>query len=152
MLLYLILPLGRMLWLSTSVQIPSPIVPLSSFALGAILTYFPPFAGLATMVIVLASTGENKNMLRVALFPASVLSLVMLTKLIMTLIILPLIYRSAVSPISLWNDSFSTFTLFAMLLIMFLSGGMVLLALLRGFVILKTTDAISHTDMKPSFT
>ena len=55
-LFYLILPIGRMLWLNNSVEIPSTILPLSSVVLGATLTYFPPFAGLATMVLALADT------------------------------------------------------------------------------------------------
>jgi hypothetical protein len=151
-LFYLVLPLGRMLWLSTSVQIPSTIVPPSSLALGAVLTYFPPFAGLATMVLVLASTKGSKSMSRVALLPASTLSLVMLAKLIMTLMILPWLWHSGLYLFSFWNDSLSEFTLFTMLLVMFIAGGTVLIALMRGFVILRTTDTSSQSNMKPSFT
>ncbi len=151
-LFYLGLPLGRMLWLSTSVQIPSTIVPPSSLALGAVLTYFPPFAGLATMVLVLASAKGSTSMLRVALLPASMLSLVMLAKLSMTFMILPWLWHSGLYLFSFWNDSLSEFTFFTMLLIMFISGGTALIALMRGFVILRTTNTSSQSDINPSFT
>jgi hypothetical protein len=143
---YLILPIGRMLWLNNSVQIPSTIVPISAVVLGAMLTYFPPFAGLATMVLALANNEGSKRMWRVALLPASVLSLVMLAKLIMTLITLPLIWRSVLYQLSPWNDSLSVFILTTMLLVMFIAGGIALIALMRGFVALKTTEPHAQTD------
>ncbi|MBV9229772.1 MAG: hypothetical protein JOZ18_10700 [Chloroflexi bacterium] len=143
---YLILPVGRMLWLNNSVQIPSNIVPMSAVVLGTMLTYFPPFAGLATMILAIANNEGSKRMWRVALLPASILSLVMLAKLIMTLSILPLILRSVLDPLSSWNDSLVVFTLTPMLLVMFAAGGIVLVALMRGFVAVKTTEPYTQTD------
>jgi hypothetical protein len=152
MLFYLILPVGRMLWLSKSVQIPSTVVPALSLVLGAALTYFPPFAGLATMVLVLASIEERKGLPRFVLFPASALSLVMLAKLVVTLIILPFIYRSFLYSFSSWNDGLSKLILVAMLLVMFLAGGVVLFALIRGFVVSKTASRSSQNDIEAYFT
>jgi hypothetical protein len=137
MILCLILPIGRMLWLNNSVQIPSTVLPISAVVFGAALTYFPPFAGLATMVLAVANNEGSKRIWRVALLPATVLSLVLLAKLVMTLITLSLLWRS-VSP---WNDSLSMLVLTTMLLIMFIAGGIVLIALMRGFVVLRTTYA-----------
>jgi hypothetical protein len=143
MIFYLVLPIGRMLWLSDSVQIPSTILPLSSLVLGAVLTYFPPFAGLATMVLALASSEGSKSMWRVAFLPALALSLVMLARIIMTVLTLPLILRPSLHPFSPWNDGLSVLTLTTMLLVMFVAGGMALLALIRGFVALKTAEPSS---------
>ena len=91
-------------------------------------------------------------MLRVALLPASVLSLVLLAKLSVTFMSLPWICRSSPYLFSFWNDGLSEFTLFTMLLVMFLAGGIALIALMRGFVILKATNVSSQSDIKPSFT
>lgn len=146
---YLILPLGRMLWLNNSVQIPSTIVPMSAIVLGTALTYFPPFAGLATMVLVVASNEGSKRMWRVALLPAIALSLVMLAKLILTLIMLPLILHSVLRPLSPWSDSFSGFTSVTMLFVMFVAGGIALIALMRGFVISKMTESYTQNDPNP---
>ena len=142
---YLILPIGRMLWLNNSVQIPSTIVPVSAVVLGTMLTYFPPFAGLATMVLAVASNEGNKRMWRTALLPATALSLVMLTKLIITLVTLPLLLHSILHTLSPWNDSLSIFTFTTMLLVMFVAGGIVLIALLRGFVATKTTELYAQS-------
>ncbi len=151
LLLYLILPVGRMLWLSESVQIPSTIVPLSSLALGTALTYFPPFAGLATLVLVLASTKGNGSVLRIALVPATALSLVILVKLVVTFVSFSWLWRSGLYLFSFWNDSLSELTFFTMLLVMFISGGTALIAFMRGFIILKTTNTTSQNDMTPSY-
>jgi hypothetical protein len=148
---YLILPIGRMLLLNSSVQIPSTISPISTIILGTALTYFPPFAGLATMVLAIASNEGSKRMWRIALLPATVLSLVMLTKLIMTLIMLPLIWQSVLLSLSPW-DSLSVFTLTTMLLVMFIAGGIMLIALMRGFVALKTTEPYTQTDANSALT
>jgi hypothetical protein len=143
---YLILPIGRMLWLNNSVQIPSTIVPISAVVLGAALTYFPPFAGLATMALAVANNEGNKRMWRVALLPACVLSIVMLAKLIVILMTLPLIWRSALYQLSPWDDSLSMFILTTMLTVMFVAGGIALIALMRGFVTLKTTEPYAQTN------
>ncbi len=152
MMFYLILPIGRMLWLSESVQIPSTILPLSSLVLGAVLTYFPPFAGLATLILALASNEGSKSMWRVALFPAIALSLVMFARIFMTVVTLPLILRSALHPFSPWNGGLSVLPLTTMLLVMFVAGGMALLALMRGFVALKTAEPSSQPTIDPLLT
>jgi hypothetical protein len=143
---YLILPIGRMLWLNNSVQIPSTIMPISSVVFGATLTYFPPFAGLATMLLAIANTEESKRVERVLLLPASILSLVMLAKLTMTLSALPLIWRSALHSLLPWSDSFSVLTLVIMLLVMFIAGGIALTALMHGFVTMKTAVPYAQAD------
>ena len=142
---YLILPIGRMLWLNNSVQIPSTILPISAEVLGTALTYFPPFAGLATMVLAVANNEGNKRMWRVALLPATALALVMLAKLIMTLITLSLLWRLA-SP---WNDSLSVLTLTTMLFVMFIAAAIALIALMRGLVVLKAAEPYTQTDISP---
>jgi hypothetical protein len=149
LMVYLILPIGRMLWLSESVQIPSTILPPSSLVLGALLTYFPPFAGLATLVLILASNEGRKSMWRVALFPAIALSLVMFARILLTVVTLPLILRSTLHSFVPWNDGFSIFTLSFMLFVMFLAGGIVLLALLRGFVALKASESYAQSAIDP---
>ena len=146
-LFYLILPIGRMLWLSDSVQIPSTILPFSALVLGAGLTYFPPFAGLATMVLALGSSAGSRSMWRVALVPAIALSLVMFTRIAMTVVTLPLILRSALHPFSPWNGGLSVLLLTTMLLVMFIAGGIALLALMRGFVALKTAEPSSQSTI-----
>ncbi len=146
---YLILPIGRMLWLNNSVEIPSTILPISAVVLGTTLTYFPPFAGLATMILAIASNEGNKRIWRVALLPATALSLVLLAKLTLTFITLPLILHSILRPLSPWNDSFSVFTFTTMLLVMFLSGGIALIALMRGFVASKTTEPYVQSGTNP---
>lgn len=143
---YLVLPIGRMLWLNNSVQIPSTILPISAVVLGTALTYFPPFAGLATMVLAVANNEGNRRMWRVALLPATVLSLVMLAKLTMTLVTLSLIWRLA-SP---WNDSLSVLTLITMSLVMFTAAAIALIALMRGFVVSKAAEPYAQTDINPS--
>jgi hypothetical protein len=137
----LLLPIGRMLWLSNSVEIPSTVVPISSVVLGDLFTYFPPFVGLATLLLALANHHGTTRMWKIALVPATLLSIVMLTKVFIILTMLPLLVRSMTHPFSPWADSFSAFTLISMLLILFLSGGLTLIALLRGFVALKTVEA-----------
>ena len=146
---YLILPIGRMLWLNNSVQIPSTIVPISAVVLGTMLTYFPPFAGLATMVLAVAGNEGTKRMWRIALLPATALSLVVLAKLTMTFITLPLILHSILYTLSPWNDSLSVFTFTAMLLVMFIAGGIALIALMRGFVALKTAEPYVQSGTNP---
>jgi hypothetical protein len=145
---YLLLPIGRMLWLNSSVQIPSSILPSSAVVLGAALTYFPPFTGLAAMVLAIANSAGSKRVWRVAFFPATVLSLAMLAKLIMTTITLPLIWRSML--LSPWNDSLSALILTTMLFVMFIAGGTALIALMRGFVALKTAEPYAQTNINSS--
>jgi hypothetical protein len=140
-----------MLWLNNSVQIPSTIVPTSAIVLGAMLTYFPPFAGLTTMVLAVASSEGKNRMWRVALLPATLLSLVMLAKLILTFITLPFIVHSMLRTLSPWNENISVFILTTMLLVMFIAGGIALIALMRGFVALRMTDPYVQDDTSPPF-
>jgi hypothetical protein len=149
---YLILPTGRMLLLNSSVQIPFTISPISAVILGPALTYFPPFAGLATMVLALATNEGNRRMWRIALFPASVLSLVMLAKLMITFAMLPLIWQSALRLFLVWNDNLSIIILTTTLLTMFVSAVIALVALMRGFVALKTTEPYIQTNTNPTLT
>jgi len=150
---YLILPTGRMLLLNSSVQIPFTISPISAVILGTTLTYFPPFAGLATMALALAANEGNRRMWRIALFPATVLSLVMLTKLMITFAMLPLIWQSALRSFLFWNDNLSILILTTTLLTMFVSAVIALVALMRGFIALKTTEPyIHHTNTNPTLT
>jgi hypothetical protein len=152
LLFYLALPIGRMLWLNNSVQIPSTALPISSVVLGTILTYFPPFAGLATMVLAVANDDGNKRFWRIALLPATVLSLVMLAKILITLTMLPLIWRSMSYSLSSWDASLSMVTLSTMLFIMFASGCLVLIALVRGFVASKMVEPHAHVaDTQQTF-
>jgi hypothetical protein len=141
LMFYLILPLGRMLWLNSSVEIPSTLVPISSIVLGDLLTYFPPFVGLATLLLALANHNGSARMWKIAIVPATFLSIVMLTKLFIILTMLPLLSRSLIHPFSPWLDNFSAFTLTSMLLMMFLSAGIAFIALLRGVVALKTIES-----------
>ncbi len=144
----LILPLGRMLWLNNSVQIPSTIVPISAIVLGTMLTYFPPFAGLTTMVLAVATSEGSKRIWRVALLPATLLSMVMLAKIILTFITLPLILHSMLRTLSPY-ESLSVFIFTMMLLVMFVAGGIALLALMRGFVALRTTEPYTQNGASP---
>jgi hypothetical protein len=143
---YLILPLSRLLWLYESVQIPSSILPISSVVLGAVLTYFPPFAALGALLVVLANHEGSRRMWRVALVPATVLSLVMLVKLIMTVVTLSLIWSSMLRLISPWNNSLAVFTFTATLPVMFIAGAITLITLMRGFIALKTDEPYAQTD------
>jgi hypothetical protein len=144
----LILPVGRMLWLNNSVQIPSTIVPISAIVLGTMLTYFPPFAGLTTMILAVATSEGSKRVWRVALLPATLLSLVMLAKIILTFITLPLILHSMLRTLSPY-ESLSVFIFTMMLLVMFVAGGIALLALMRGFVALRTTESYTQNGASP---
>lgn len=146
MAFYLILPVSRMLWLSSSVQIPSNILPVSSVALGTVLTYFPPFAALGTMLLAVASTERSKRMWRIALIPATMLSLVMLVKLTMTVITLSLVWSSMVRLISPWNDGFSMLAVTSMVPVMFIAGGIALITLMRGFIAVKTDEPYAQPD------
>src|SRR6185437_3696227 len=120
--------------------------------LGPTLTYFPPFAGLATMVLALATNEGNKRIWRIALFPATVLSLVMLAKLMITLAMLPLIWQAALRSFLFWNDNLSILILTTTLLTMFVSAGLVLIALMRGLVVLKTIEPYVQTNTNPPLT
>jgi hypothetical protein len=145
-MLYLVLPLSRLLWLYDSVQIPSSILPISSVVLGAVLTYFPPFAALGALLLVLADHEGSRRMWRVALIPATVLSLVMLVKLIMTVITLSLLWSSMLRLISPWDNSLAIFTFTATIPVMFIAGAITLITLMRGFVVLKTAEPYAQTD------
>lgn len=144
---YLVLPVSRMLWLYDSVQIPSSILPVSSIVLGAVLTYFPPFAALGAMMLAVAGNeGSSKRMWRMALLPATALSLVMLAKLVMTIITLSLLWSSMQRLVSPSDVSLSTFTLTATLPVMFVAGGITLITLMRGFIALTTAEPFAQPD------
>ncbi len=143
---YLVLPLSRLLWLYDSVQIPSSILPTSSVVLGAMLTYFPPFAALGALLLVFADHEGSRRMWRVALIPATVLSLVMIVKLIMTVVTLSLVWSSTLHLISPWNDGLSVLTFTTTLPVMFIAGAITLITLMRGFIALKTDEPYAQTD------
>jgi hypothetical protein len=143
---YLVLPVSRMLWLYDSVQIPSSILPTSSLVLGTMLTYFPSFAALGAMILAVANNEGSKRMWRVALIPATILSLVMLIKLVMTTITLSLVWSSMQRLILPWNAGLSMLTLTTMIPVMFIAGGITLITLMRGFIALKTTEPYAQND------
>ena len=85
-------------------------------------------------------------MWRVALIPATVLSLVMLVKLIMTVVTLSLIWSSTLHLISPWNDGLSVLTFTTTLPVMFIAGAITLVTLMRGFIAVKTDEPYAQTD------
>jgi hypothetical protein len=76
----------------------------------------------------------------------------MLARIIMTVLTLPLILRPSLHPFSPWSDGLSVLTLTTMLLVMFIAGGIALLALIRGFVALKTVERSSQFAIDPLLT
>ena len=91
-------------------------------------------------------------MWRVALLPATILSLVMLTKLCIIFITLPMMSRSVLYPLSPWNDNLSIVILTMMLLVMFMAGGTALISLMRGFVTLKMTESSIQNEAVSALT
>jgi hypothetical protein len=92
------------------------------------------------MVLAVANDEGSKRFWRIALLPATVLSLAMLAKILITLTMLPLIWRSMSYSLSPWSDSLSVVTLTTMLLIMFIAGALVLIALIQGFAVSKMPE------------
>src|SRR6266705_1742444 len=98
------------------------------------------------MILAVSNNEGSKRMWRVALVPATILSLVMLVKLIMTLVTLSLVWSTMQRLILPWNAGLSMLALTTMLPVMFIAGGITLITLMRGFIALKTTAPYTQPD------
>ena len=141
---YLILPISQMLWFNNELWT----VAIVAGIVGSLLAYFPVFSALGAIVLALGNDEWNRRMWCVALIPATLLSLVMLLKLTTTMLMgLPVF-----SLIAAGNMFSAGLTSITTLFVMVMAAGIALLALMRGFIVLKNGESVAQEEINPPLT
>jgi len=136
---YLILPISQMLLFNNGLWA----IAIVSGIVGSLLAYFPVFSGLGAIMLALASNQKGRRMWRVALISAILLTLVMLIKIAMILPTITMIARDL---------HVVDLTSITALLVMTITAGIALIALMRGFIVLKNEEPDGQVETTPPLT